>query len=85
MNYLYVDSSKVDSAFQSYLTGFNGNTPINFGYLNVSPFYYYDGSLDEVAFYSVALSKSDIQTHYNKGIKVLVIVKPSRQLKHLKI
>ena len=71
MNYLYIDSSKVDSASQSYLTGFNGTTPITLGYLNVSPFYYYDGSLDEVALYSVALSKSDIQTHYQKGKKGL--------------
>ena len=71
MNYLYVDSSKIDSTSQSYLTGFDGTTPITLGYLNVSPFYYYDGSLDEVALYSVALSKSDIQTHYKKGMKGL--------------
>ena len=70
-NYLYVDSSIVDSASQSYATGFEGSTGINFGYYNISPYYYYDGALDEAAFYNIALAQSDIQVLYRKGMKGL--------------
>ena len=66
-NYLYIDGNKIDSVSINYNTGFEGDTPINVGYLASS--YYYNGSLDELAFYSVALSQSEIQNHYSKGLK----------------
>ena len=64
-----MDGSKVDSILKSYSTGFDGNTPVTLGYFNVSPYYYYQGSLDEFAFYNTALNLSDIQNHYNNGLK----------------
>ena len=66
-NYLYIDGNKVDSAVANYTSGFESNAPINLGYLGSS--FYYNGSLDELAIFNAALSKSDIQNHYNKGRK----------------
>ena len=66
-NFLYVDGSKVDTAVQTYNASFEGTVDINIGYLNVSPYYYFTGSLDEVALYNVALSESEILEHYNNG------------------
>ena len=66
-NYLYFDGNKIDSASQTYTATFEGNTDINIGYLNLDPFYYFNGSLDEVAMYNVALPQSEIQQHYDNG------------------
>ena len=67
--YLYVDGSVIDSAAQTYTTGFDGASHINLGYLDISPFYYFSGSLDEVAIYNAALSQSEIWDQYYKGLK----------------
>ncbi len=67
-NYLYVDGNKIDSVIINYTASFESNAQITLGYLNITPFYYYSGSIDEVAFYSAALSDSDILEHYNKGL-----------------
>ena len=67
-NYLYVDGNKIDSASQTYNATFEGSTTINIGYLNLSPYYYFNGSLDEVALYNVALSQAQILEHYNNGL-----------------
>ena len=66
-NYLYIDGNKVDSIAANYTGGFASTAQINVGYLNSS--FYYNGSLDEVAFYSVNLPQADIQDHYYKGLK----------------
>ena len=70
-NYLIVDGVAVDSSSVTYTKGFQGSNDINLGYLNFAPFYYYSGSLDEVAFYRVALTASETQNQYNKGLKGL--------------
>ena len=70
-NYLYVDGVKIDSAVQSYSAGFEGTNDVSLGYINFTPYYYYSGLLDEVAFYSVALTEAVIQNQYNKGLKGL--------------
>ncbi len=67
--YLYVDAVAIDSASQTYAAGFNGTSTINIGYLDLAPFYYFNGNVDEVAFYNAALPLSDIQKHYYKGSK----------------
>ena len=66
-NYLYVDGSKVDSADHAYNATFEGIVSVNIGYLNLAPYYYFNGDLDEVALYNVALSQSEIQQHYSNG------------------
>ena len=67
--YLFVDGNAIDSAAQTYAAGFSGTTSINIGYLDLAPFYYFHGNIDEVAFYNASISKSDIQNHYYKGLK----------------
>ncbi len=66
-NYLYIDGSKVDSADHAYSATFEGSVAVNIGYLNLAPYYYFNGNLDEVAMYNVALSQSAIQEHYDNG------------------
>jgi len=68
-NYLYIDG-QLDGQFSFNFTGsFSAvNTPINVGYLNLSPFYYYTGDLDELAVYNSALSANDVQRHYQNGL-----------------
>ena len=59
----------IDSASQTYAAGFNATSTINIGYLDLSPFYYFNGNVDEVAFFNAALPLFDIQKHYYKGSK----------------
>ena len=66
-NYLFVDGNKVDSAVTNYTSGFESSAQINLGYLGSS--FYYNGSLDELAFFNVALTQSEIQIHFTKGLK----------------
>ena len=66
-NYLYVDGNKIDSVVINYSAGFTSNAPVNVG--NLSSSFYYNGSIDELAFYTAALPQSEIQNHYYKGLK----------------
>jgi len=68
MNYLYVDGVLENSISVSYPAGFMGNdVPMNVGWLNLSGGFYYDGILDEVAFYDRALDGTDIAGHFVAG------------------
>jgi lysophospholipase L1-like esterase len=69
MNRLYVDGIKVDSMSHNYTAGFEAGTSIGIGYMayNGTPDYFYDGLLDEIAFYDLALSDAEIATHYSRG------------------
>jgi hypothetical protein len=70
MNRLYVDGVKVDSAYHDYTAGFEAATAIGIGFMAYAgtPDYFYDGSLDEIALYSRALSDDEIQQHYTAGM-----------------
>jgi PKD repeat protein len=69
-NRLYVDGVLVDSATHDYTAGFGASTSLGIGYMayNHNPDYYYDGKLDEIALYDVALTEAQIQTHYTDGL-----------------
>ena len=65
---IYVDGNLSAEETVTYDAGFEqGSLPLTIGYLNWNSFEY-EGLLDEVALFNVALSKSDIQEHYNNGL-----------------
>ena len=67
-NSLFVDGRREDSVGFSYTTGFGSATfPINIGWLNLTPFYHFKGTIDEVALYDRALTETEIQQHYLDG------------------
>jgi uncharacterized repeat protein (TIGR01451 family) len=68
---LYVDGQLVGSAPAADYTGdFSATTTLGIGCMayHGTPDYYYDGLLDEIALYSVALSEVEIQQHYLNGL-----------------
>lgn len=70
--YLYVNGVKVDEELAP--TGFSGNfaapagANLNLGWLDVGPAYHYEGTLDEVALYSRALTPTEIDQHHTNGL-----------------
>ena len=64
---LYLDGVQEGTSSVTFITGFASTVPMNIGWFNLSPFYYFNGVLDEVATYNRALSLSEIQDHYNRG------------------
>jgi hypothetical protein len=69
INRLYVDGVEVDSAQHTYVDHFGSDTaPLNLGWLNLSPFYNFEGTLDEVALYNRALAAAEVSEHYNNGL-----------------
>jgi len=68
MNRIYVDAVKVDSAYYDYTAGFTGTADLNIGYINLGGHYRFNGIVDEVATFDVALTDAEIIYHYNKGL-----------------
>ncbi len=68
MNRLYVDGVKEDSLYFDYANGFGGTVDLNIGYLLLSSHYRYEGIVDEVATYDVALTDTEILAHYMNGL-----------------
>ena len=68
-NFLYVDGVLEASVMHDYTADFGTSTALGIGYMayHLTPDYYYDGLLDEVALYSKALSQAEILNHYNNG------------------
>lgn len=64
--HLYVDGIK-SSVAKNYAAGFASTTPLNIGYLNLSDRFRYNGDLDEVAYYSKALTDEEVLEHFNWG------------------
>jgi hypothetical protein len=69
-NRLYVDGVKVDSASYDYTAGFGAATAVGIGFMayNANPDYFYDGLLDEIAFYDRALTDAEIMAHYTSAM-----------------
>jgi hypothetical protein len=67
LNRLYVDSVEVISASRAYTVDFDSTAAVNIGWLNLGSLFRYEGSVDEVALYSKALSPAEIAAHYNNG------------------
>jgi hypothetical protein len=66
-NRIYVDGAEETSTPASYSASFASTHDLNFGYMNANPYYYFPGSIDEIALYDRALSLDEIQDHYNGG------------------
>ena len=61
--HLYVDT--VDTqADEAFVGGFSSDQSMTIGYLNLAPNYYFNGTIDEVAIYSRALTAAEVQEHY---------------------
>jgi hypothetical protein len=67
-SFLYVDAILIDSATQVYNASFEGTSNINIGYLNLDSFYYFNGLIDELSLFNIALPRAEIQKHYNNGL-----------------
>ncbi len=67
-NMIYVDGVLSAEKTVTYDAGFEqGTLPLTIGYLNWNSFEY-EGLLDEVALFDVALTQADIQQHYQNGL-----------------
>ena len=66
-NTLYVDGNQEATASVTYTASFATDRTLNFGYMDVTPYYHIPGSVDEIAIYDRALTLDEIQNHYNDG------------------
>ncbi|NJK94491.1 MAG: hypothetical protein HC905_05785, partial [Bacteroidales bacterium] len=64
---IYIDGNLDTTLTHAYTGTFNSTAPINVGWLNLAPNFYYNGMLDELALYNRALTLTEIQDHYNSG------------------
>jgi hypothetical protein len=68
INYVYVDGVEEGALPMTYGADFSGiDIPMNVGWLDLNPYYHYDGIVDEVAIYGRALDATEIFTHYVAG------------------
>ena len=67
-NMIYVDGALEDAGTPAF-TGLLSFTtkPITIGYFSVSPFYWFNGTLDEIALYDQALPAGEVARHYLDG------------------
>ncbi len=68
---LYVDQSLHSSGTFVINGNFNATVPVNIGWLNLSPFYYFSGMLDELAIYTVALGLNEVEAIYQGGLNAM--------------
>jgi len=62
---IYVDGKEEDSVPAMFSADFDSSTAaLNLGWLNLSPDYHFEGTLDEIALYNRALTEKEIKTHY---------------------
>jgi hypothetical protein len=66
-NMIYVDGVQENTSPATYGSSFATDRTLNFGYMDVTPYYYFPGSIDEIAIYDRALTVDEIQNHYNNG------------------
>ena len=64
---LYVDGFAVVGFEYTYETGFESESPVNIGYLDINNGHHYTGLLDELKVYGRALQESELREEYNDG------------------
>jgi hypothetical protein len=66
---LYVDGALESSVNTAFTMGFSGGKTLGIGYFNTGfePYYFLEGSLDEVAVYKRALTLENVKSHWNGG------------------
>jgi hypothetical protein len=67
-NKLFVDGELVADTIISYTSDFISNKDINIGWINLQPYYYYSGEVDEIAVYSRSLDDLEIKRNYYNGL-----------------
>ncbi|MFZ5917452.1 MAG: DUF7507 domain-containing protein [Chloroflexota bacterium] len=66
---IYVDGAEENATVVTYTAGFGSSTAaLNIGWINIAPYYHYDGALDELALYDRALSADEVRQHHNEGL-----------------
>ena len=68
---IYIDNNLEVSGDHVFTGNFSSTVPVNIGWLNLSPFYYFDGILDELALYDKSLVLTEIQSIYSAGLNGL--------------
>ncbi|GBE31897.1 hypothetical protein BMS3Bbin05_00800 [bacterium BMS3Bbin05] len=65
---LYVDGEERGRVKEYLTVGLDSTTAdLNIGWLNTTPFFYFNGTIDEVALYNKALTPTEVTDHYNAG------------------
>ncbi|GBE00245.1 hypothetical protein BMS3Abin07_02294 [bacterium BMS3Abin07] len=65
---IYVDGVEINRAHETLTTGFGSTTAdLNIGWLNTTPYFYFNGTIDEVALYNKALTSTEVSDHYKTG------------------
>jgi hypothetical protein len=66
---LYLDGSEVAQTTHTYSADFGSATAaLTLGWLDLWPYYHYQGDLDEVAIFDAALSAAAVNQHYQRGL-----------------
>jgi hypothetical protein len=65
---IYTDGALQGTATVDYTGALTFTQEINIGYMDVAPFYYFIGTLDEMALYDRVLSPDDVSRHYFTGL-----------------
>ncbi|MEJ8800596.1 PQQ-dependent sugar dehydrogenase [Pontibacter sp. H249] len=64
---LYVDGVLLEEAEYFYTKGFEGQAPVNIGYMQLDHGYHYAGDLDELKVYNRAILAEEVASTYNSG------------------
>ncbi|MBC5994269.1 PQQ-dependent sugar dehydrogenase [Pontibacter cellulosilyticus] len=64
---LYVDGVLLEEVDYFYTKGFEGQAPVNVGYMQLDHGYHYAGALDELKVYNRALLADEVASTYNSG------------------
>jgi hypothetical protein len=65
---IYVDGALENTVSRVYTDGFASAAPLTLGHFNVSPYYHYNGILDEFALYDRALTAGEVLDHFSRGV-----------------
>ena len=64
--HLYVDGVETPEVAEAFDAGFDSDKNLNIGWLHLDPFFYFNGTIDEVALYNRALTATEVQEHFNE-------------------
>ncbi|WP_299820576.1 PQQ-dependent sugar dehydrogenase [uncultured Pontibacter sp.] len=64
---LYIDGMLLEEVDYYYTKGFEGQAPVNVGYMQLDHGYHYAGELDELKVYNRAILQEEVAASYNNG------------------
>ncbi len=68
MNRLYVDGVEVAAQTHSYAADFSSTADLTLGWLMLDKGFHFNGTLDEAALYTQALTAAEVQQLYTRGL-----------------